>query len=385
MYQEKFSPFFEPKSLVFGGLLKVIDDFGSVKRISSEARGANNPKYLEEKIKNSKYEADLNWLKERTRDGTFSTSSGINSDNVTLEISACNHLSWLITEAKQVIEKHEVMPTRFIRVRSMKEQESDDLWEWQYAMKILGASNVQTLGTKGTMLDEKGNPINVHLNGGASIAGYFGGVGIPNNYALEWAKELLYYHTKYGVSEFLNVNYGTYILGLMLYKLGVNARLKVSVFMGIDNPYSVFNMLLLAKLFARKDGTSALAGLNFSNSVNVQTILEASEIRRTFGFEESIRFEHHITEAYEGIVRQPYDRLEDLLEAAKRVKNLSAKHEGGLPSVEATRSHPSSILDYFRPEKERKSLAKELLQNYMDKHEAVQRTAKALALAGIGY
>ena len=34
-------------------------------------------------------------------------------------------------------------------------------------------------------------------------------------------------------------------------------------------------------------------------------------------------------------------RLEELVDLAQRVKNISAKHEGGLPEVEGSRPHPS--------------------------------------------
>ena len=44
---------------------------------------------------------------------------------VTLEVSAFQYFPWLIAEAKQAIEKRELMPGRFIRVRKMKESEAD--------------------------------------------------------------------------------------------------------------------------------------------------------------------------------------------------------------------------------------------------------------------
>ena len=70
---------------------------------------------------------------------------------------------------------------------------------------------------------------------------------------------------------------------------------------------------------------------------------------------------------------------------AQKVKNIAAKHEGGVPSTEKQREHPSDILDYFMPKSE--VLAKGLMpafeQNYLDKHESVNRTARALLKAGI--
>ncbi len=99
-----------------------------------------------------------------------------------------------------------------------------------------------------------------------------------------------------------------------------------------------------------------------------------------------MRFEHHITETYKSIVRQPYLRRDELVELARTVCNISAKHEGGDPEVEATRAHPSDDLDYFIPKEEieAKGLMPALLVNYLDKHDAVNRTAAALLRAGIG-
>ena len=110
--------------------------------------------------------------------------------------------------------------------------------------------------------------------------------------------------------------------------------------------------LLGAKLFSRDDGTSPLIGFNWSNSVNNETMEITAQFRKALGFEDVVRFEHHITETYKSIVRQPYDRLDELVELADHVANISAKHEGGDPKIDATREHPSDILDYFRDKSE---------------------------------
>ena len=91
--------------------------------------------------------------------------------------------------------------------------------------------------------------------------------------------------------------------------------------------------------------------------------------------------------AYKGIVIQPYNRLSELIEIAKEVKNISAKHEGAYPEIEEKREHPSNILDYFIPKKEiiEKNLMPYLLQNYLDKHDSVNRTARALTENGIAF
>jgi hypothetical protein len=305
---------------------------------------------------------------------------------VTLEISAFNFFPWLIEEAKRAIAQKDLMPARYIRVRGMKEQvEDDDILAFAAAMQIIGASYVQTLDTKGTMPGPDGKPINVHLGGPETITGYFGGVGVPNEYALKWADEFLYYYTEYGVQQVLNVNAGTVMLGYWLHKLGIDMEFKISVYAGNDNPYFIFWTLMTAKLFSREDGTTPLIGFNLSNSVNNQTIELSAYIRKTFNFEDIVRIEHHIVETQKSIVRQPYDRLNELLEIADHVKNISAKHEGGIPEVDKTREHPSDILDYFIPKKEiiEKGLMPKLLNNYLDKHDAVNRTAKALTERGL--
>jgi hypothetical protein len=270
----------------------------------------------------------------------------------------------------------------------MKEQvEDDDVIAFAAAMQIIGASYVQTLDTKGTLPGPDGKPINVHLGGAETITGYFGGVGAPNEYALKWVDEFLHYYTEYGLPQVLNTNPGTVLLGYWLRKLGIDIEFKISVFLGNDNPYSILWTLMTAKLFSRKDGTTPLIGFNLSNSVNNQTIELSAYVRKAFNFEDIIRIEHHITEAYKSIVRQPYDRLQELLETADHVKNISAKHEGGIPEIEKTREHSSDILDYFVPKKDiiAQALMPELLINYLDKHDALNRTAKALTERGLTF
>ncbi|RJS69378.1 hypothetical protein CW693_02545, partial [Candidatus Bathyarchaeota archaeon] len=110
-------------------------------------------------------------------------------------------------------------------------------------------------------------------------------------------------------------------------------------------------------------------------------------IRKAFGFEDVVRIEHHIVETYKSIVIQPYNKLNELLEIADHVKNISAKHEGAFPEIEAKREHPSDILEYFIPKKEiiERGLMPKLLINYLDKHDSVNRTAKALTERGLTF
>jgi hypothetical protein len=386
-------------------LIKIVEKYGGVDEINRKARESHKFENLMRRLekKKSPFTKDLEWLIKQRDKGAFISIPdyrrkvlGKKADSmkfdesfaVTLEISAFNFLPWLIEEAKRSIAKQDLMPSRYVRVRSMKEQvEDDDVIAFAAAMQIIGASYVQTLDTKGTLPGPDGKPINVHLGGAETITGYFGGVGAPNEYALKWVDEFLHYYTEYGLPQVLNTNPGTVLLGYWLRKLGIDIEFKISVFVGNDNPYSILWTLMTAKLFSRDDGSTPLIGFNLSNSVNNQTIELSAYVRKAFNFEDIIRIEHHITEAYKSIVRQPYDRLQELLETADHVKNISAKHEGGIPEIEKTREHSSDILDYFVPKKDiiAQALMPELLINYLDKHDALNRTAKALTERGLTF
>ena len=394
----------EDNSLV-NGLLEIVEKYGSVDEINRKAREARKLETLMERLrmKNSPYVKNLEWLiEQRDREAfinipkyrrkvvgeKFESMKFDDSFAVTLEISACNFFPWFIEEAKKAIEQQNLMPARYIRVRSMKEQVEDDhILAFAAAMQIIGASYVETLDTKGTMPGPDGQPINVHLGGPETITGYFGGVGVPNEYALKWVDEFLHYYTEYGIRQVLNINIGTVMLGYWLHKLGIDMEFKISVYLGNDNPYACFWTLMTAKLFSRDDGTTPLIGFNLANSVNNQTIELSAYIRKDFGFEDIVRIEHHIVETYKSIVRQPYNRLHELLEIADHVKNVSAKHEGAFPEIEATREHPSDILEYFIPKKDilAKGLMPKLLINYLDKHDSVNRTARALTERGLTF
>jgi hypothetical protein len=112
-----------------------------------------------------------------------------------------------------------------------------------------------------------------------------------------------------------------------------------------------------------------------------------AQFRKQLGFEEVVRFEHHILETWKSIVRQPYNRRRELVELADHVANISAKHEGGDPEDEVTRQHPSDILDYFRDKSEVIASGDwdALQQNFVDKWEATNRTAWALTECGLSF
>lgn len=390
----------DPDNPLITEALRVVAKYGTPEEINARAREARQLPNLMQRLRHmdSPYLKDLEWLAaERDRGAFISISQyrrkilGDKADSmyfdegkaVTLEISAFQYFPWLITEARQAIDRQEIMPGRYIRVRKMREQEADqgDTLAVAAAMQIIGASHVETLDSKGT------DGSNVHLGGPETITGYFGGVGQPNDHPLMWLDEYLYYYTQYGINQVLNVNLGTILLAYMVYRLGIDIKFKISVFAGHDNPYFLLWTLMGARLFAREDGTTPLAGLNVSNSVNNHTIELCSLIRQRLGLEDQVRIEHHITETYKSIVRQPYNRREELLDVATRVPNISAKHEGGDPDVEVTRDHPSDILDYFRDKEEvlESGDMPRLERNYLDKHEAVNRTARALTEKSLAF
>jgi hypothetical protein len=389
----------DPNNKLVNNLLSVIDKYGGPEEINKKAKESGKLENLMKRLKekNSNYVKDLDWLIEQRDNGNFITIDEyrkkilgkkaeeivFNEDfAVTLEISACQYFPFFMQEARRAVEKQELMPGRFIRVRCMKEQEEDDdILAMAAAMQIIGTTWCETLDTKGT------DGSNIHLGGPETITGYFGGVGQPNEYPIKWIDEFLYYYTKYGIKQVLNVNPGTILLAYLLHKIGIDIEFKISVYMGNDNPFSVFWTLMAAKLFSRDDGSTSLIGFNFSNSVNNATIELSGEIRKSLDLEKYVRFEHHILETWKSIVVQPYDRREELLELASKVKNISAKHEGGEIEIDSKREHPTDILDYFLPksEIEEKGLMPHLTRNYLDKHDAINNTARALTEKGLTF
>jgi hypothetical protein len=391
--------FLNPEMRVIDDFLEVVAKYGTPEEINAKADAAGTLTALQEKVAavRPEYLSDLDWLVAQREKRAFisvadyrrkvlgskADSISFNDDfAVTLEVSAAQYFPWLITAARRAIADQDLLPGRFIRVRKMKEQEADgDLPAFAAAMEIIGASYVETLDTKGT------DGSNVHLGGPETITGYFGGIGQPNRHALKWLDEFLYYYTHYGVRQVLNINPGTVLLGYLLHRLGVNIEFKISVFMGNDNPYAALWTLLGAKLFARDDGTSPLIGFNWSNSINNESMEITAQFRQALDFEEVVRFEHHITETWKSIVRQPYDRRDELVALADHVANISAKHEGGDPEIDQTREHPSDILDYFRDKEEIIASGdwENLECNFLDKLDATSKTAWALTEQGLSF
>jgi len=388
-----------PDTKIIKAFLDVVAKYGTPEEINRKAFEARKLHNLYAQIQERKpeYIKELEWLSEQAKSDRFISISEYRqkvlgemakrqqfADDfaVTLEVSALQYFPWIREMTERAIQGRTLIPGRFIKVRRMKEQEEDgDLPAIAAAMQIIGASYVETLDTKGT---DGSNP---HLNGPATITGYFGGIGQPNEHALQWLDESLYYYTNYGVKSVLNFNAGTILLGFLLYKLGIENEFKISVFFGSDNPYHAFWIMLAAKLFSREDGTSPLIGFNWSNSVNNETMELTAQFRKCLGFEDVVRFEHHITETWKSIVRQPYDRRNELVQLADHVANISAKHEGGDPGVEPTLPHQSDILDYFREKKEviESGDWDGLKTNFMEKVAAANHTACALTENGLSF
>ncbi len=396
---DEINAFFGGENRLVDGLQTVIDKYGSVSDINTKAADAGKLENLVMRMKDNRspFLDEIGWLMEQREKGSFisleeyrrrvlgdraGSMTFTEKNAVTLEISPLQYFPWLMREARQALEQRELMPARFIRLRKMKEQEEDgELLAVTAAMKVLGASCVESPETSGA------DGSNVHLGGPDTMAGYYGGIGAPNDYPLKWLDEILYYYTNFGVDEFINVSYGTMFIAMLAYQMGINIGIKISVTMGHDNPYHIFWTLMTGKLFQRRDGSTALVGLNFSNSVNTETILQSNDLRRGLAFEEMVRFEHHITEPFLGVVRQPYLRRDQLLEVAASVPNISAKHEGGEPYVEARREHPSNHLENFRKRQEviDSGDMPKMERNYMDKHAALNNTARALTEKGLSF
>jgi hypothetical protein len=389
----------DPNSLVMQNFLDVVRKYGTPEEINRKHRESRKLENLFKQIeaRAPEYIKDLNWLLEQRDKNAFipvaayrrkvlgEVASGMkfkDESAVTLEVSALQYFPWIRIMAERAIQDQTLVPGRFIAVRKMKESEADgDLPAIVAALDIMGASFVETLDTKGT---DGSNP---HLGGPGTITGYFGGIGQPNEHALLWLDEFLYYYTNYGVQHVLNFNAGTILLGFLLYRLGVDIQFKISVFFGSDNPYHALWIMMMAKLLSRNDGTSPLIGFNWSNSINNQTMEMTADFRKALGFEHVVRFEHHITETWKSIVKQPYDRRAELVQVADHVANISAKHEGGDPEIEPTLMHPSDILDYFREKKEvcESGDWENLEKNFLLKVDACNHTAYDLTKAGLSF
>ena len=385
---------------LFREIEKIINKYGGVDEINRKAYEAGQISNLMNRLRSmdSPYYKDVLWLKEQCDKKTFVSISeyrkkvfGLDAEKtyfkegnaVTLEISPVQYFPWIIREAEKAIDERSIMPARYVRLRKMKEQENDngDILAMEAAIRILGGTKVESMDSKGT------DGSNIHLGGIDTILGYCGGIGQPNEHVLMYLDEVLYYYTTYGINRVLNFNFGTILGMLMLYKAGINVKFKISVLIGTDNPYSMYLLCILGKMYQRIDGSCGIDGINLSNSVNTDTIRSIAAIRRDLGFEDSIRIEHHITEPLLGVVKMPYLRRDQLMEIAGEIPNFSAKHEGSEMDAPSNQKHPWSLTEDFmtKDELEKAGLLEGMLENYLDKHDSLNITAETLTRGGVAF
>lgn len=390
----------DPANPLVTRLLEIVEKHGGVEQINAKAAASRDLDTLKQRLADmgSPYLAELQWLEHQRDNGAFASRAeytkrilGDDADPieetdkaVILEISAMNFFPWFMREARQAIEDRSIMPARYIRVRDMNESLDDDgdLLAFAAAMEIIGATYVETLNTRGT------DGSNVNLGGPDTIAGYFAGIGAPNTQPLEWVDEYLHHYTTNGVRQVLCITQSQLMIGYLLNQLGIDTEFKVSVwFAGHDSAYGAVYTFMMAKLMERADGRTPLIGLNINNSVDAQTIREIAAIRDAFGYRNQVRIEHHLTQTYKSTVVQPYLRRDEIVEVAATVANVAAKHEGSDPEIEANLDRPSDFFDYFLPQEELRStgVMEQMSDNYMDKHESIQRTAEALTRAGLPF
>ena len=238
----------DPDERVMKDFLAVVAKYGTPDEINHKHLESRKMENLFKKVERSApgHLKDLKWLIEQRDSGKFINVKdyrkkvlGAKADSihfkddyaVTLEVSALQYFPWIREMAENAIDKGSLVPGRFIAVRKMKESEADgDLPAIVAALDIIGASFVETLDTKGT---DGSNP---HLGGPATITGYFGGIGQPNDHALMWLDEFLYYYTNFGVQHVLNFNAGTILLGFLLYRSGSGHPVQNFGFLRIGQP-----------------------------------------------------------------------------------------------------------------------------------------------------
>ncbi|NTW09698.1 MAG: hypothetical protein HGA28_09070, partial [Anaerolineaceae bacterium] len=203
----------DPNSRVMNDFLALVAKYGTADEINRKHRESRKLENLLKQVeaRAPDYIKDINWLIEQRDKGAFISVAdyrrkilGDKADKmqfkdefaVTLEVSALQYFPWIRAMVEQAITNQTLVPGRCIAVRKMKESEADgDLPAIVAALDIIGASFVETLDTKGT---DGSNP---HLGGPDTITGYFGGIGQPNDHALMWLDEFLYYYTNYGVQH----------------------------------------------------------------------------------------------------------------------------------------------------------------------------------------
>ncbi|MEW6242256.1 MAG: hypothetical protein AB1564_15745, partial [Chloroflexota bacterium] len=121
---------FRPDLRAFSDFLDVVEKYGAPEEINARATEAGQLSRLEARAAEvcPEYLADLRWLKEQVENQSFiriaeyrkriTDRTDFNEANpVTLEISACQYFPWLMDIARRAVERGEIMPGRYIRVR----------------------------------------------------------------------------------------------------------------------------------------------------------------------------------------------------------------------------------------------------------------------------
>ena len=302
---------------------------------------------------------------------------------VTLEISAAQYFPWLIAEARQSIEKRELMPGRFIRVRKMRESEADcgDMLALAAAMQIMGASYVETLDTKGT------DGSNIHLGGPDTITGLL---------------------RRRRPAERSRAQVGGRV-PLLLHHLRHAAGAE-------HQPRHGPGRLPAATSWASR--TSSRSACSWATTTRIARAVDADRRQALLARRRHLPADRLQLEQL-GQQRDHRDHGAVPQGAGLRGGGaLRAPHHRGLPphrdpavqpprraggswpttcptsrpstraatrTSRSTRAHSSSILDYFRAKEEIEAAGEmdALLQNYLDKHESVNRTARALTEHGL--
>ena len=133
----------DPDNELINNILRVVEKYGGPAEINRKAKEAGTFEALMDRLRKegSSYVEDLEWLVEQRDTSAFTSmpeyyarvlgdaaeGTEVKQGNrVTLEISALQYFPWLITQARRAIEKRELMPGRYIRVRNMQEQKEDN-------------------------------------------------------------------------------------------------------------------------------------------------------------------------------------------------------------------------------------------------------------------
>jgi len=161
--------------------------------------------------------------------------------------------------------------------------------------------------------------------------------------------EFLHFYTTYGVRQVLNVNPGTVLAGYMLTAWAWNRVQDFSLHGQRQSACRAVDSAG-ARLFARDDGsTPSSASTGATRSTTRRSRFRPST--SALGFEDAVRFEHHITETQKSIVRQPYDRRAELIELTRGCRTSRPSTKVAIRGRRRA-SPPSDILDYFRDKSE---------------------------------